>query len=315
MTYSLANLAEQLDAEIIGDANLLINNLASIINAQDCDIVYFADKKFSKLLQDSKAIAVITTAELQDLTTKAKLIVKNPALASAKLSQILATVNHSIHTSAIIDGSASIGKNVHIDANCYIGKNVKIDDNCYFYAGVNIMDNVKIGKNVKISSGSVIGSQGFGNVWSGNNWQTIHHFGSVVIGDDVNLGANITIDNGTFDNTVIENGVRIDNLVHIAHNVKIGENTAIAAKTGIAGSTIIGKNCQIGGMVGIIGHLKIADGVVIYATSTVNKSLHKAGFYTGFLPIMPHKNWKKIAFLLTKFDKIIKFLNIKVTKL
>ena len=134
----------------------------------------------------------------------------------------------------------------------------------------------------------------------------------MIIGNYVSIGANTTIDRGTIGNTEIHNGVKIDNLVHIAHNVIIGSNTAIAAKTGIAGTTIIGKRCMIGGMVGIVGHLTITDDVIVNATSTVNRSIKKSGTYTGFVPLMPHSEWKKMGLWLTKLDKIISLLKIKL---
>ena len=153
-------------------------------------------------------------------------------------------------------------------------------------ANVTIQRECQLGKRCVILPGAVIGSEGFGNARDEqNNWQSIAHLGRVCIGDDVSIGANTTIDRGTIDDTEIHNGVKIDNLVQIGHNVIIGENTAIAAKTGIAGTTTIGKRCMIGGMVGIVGHLTITDDVIVNATSTVNRSITKAGIYTGVFPV------------------------------
>jgi UDP-3-O-[3-hydroxymyristoyl] glucosamine N-acyltransferase len=314
---SLLYLANVVDGKIIGNVNTVISNLSSAQKSTPESITYFHNKNYLNQIKNCNAGVIITTKELQKFCcNKILIIVENPLIAIAKLSQIFAKITPTIHKNLISPSSSIIGKNTHISANCVIGKNSKIGDNCYFYPNVNIMDNVIIGDNTTISSGAVIGSQGFGNALDKDkNWHRIHHFGGVKVGKNVTIGANTCIDNGTFDDTIIEDGVRIDNLVHIAHNVQIGENTAIAAKTGIAGSTIIGKRCQIGGKVGIVGHLNIADDVVIYATSTVNKDIKKSGFYTGFFPIIPHNKWKKIAFLLTKFDKIIKHLKIKVTRL
>jgi UDP-3-O-[3-hydroxymyristoyl] glucosamine N-acyltransferase len=317
---TLAKIAKIVDGVVVGDVDLAVKLIAPTNqnNEKSIDsITYLSSQKLAHTLNNSCFGAIITTKELQNKCGNTNLIiVENPAVAIAKLSQVFAKNDPKIHKNLIISSSSTIGKNTHISANCVIGKNSKIGDNCYFYPNVNIMDNVIIGDNTTISSGVVIGSQGFGNALDKDkNWHRIHHFGGVKVGKNVTIGANTCIDNGTFDDTIIEDGVRIDNLVHIAHNVQIGENTAIAAKTGIAGSTIIGKRCQIGGKVGIVGHLNIADDVVIYATSTVNKDIKKSGFYTGFFPIIPHNKWKKIAFLLTKFDKIIKHLKIKTTKL
>lgn len=316
---TLKEIAKIIDGNLFGDDTIVIHKILPTHGANHGSITYFGNKKFITQIQKSSASAIITTQELQEFCPNTNLIiVKNPIVASAKLSQVFSqlSLKPTIHHTAIISTTAIIAENCQISAHCYIGENVKIGKNCYIYPNVSIMDNVEIGDNTIISSGCVIGSQGFGNALDeDNNWHTIHHFGGVSIGKNVTIGANTCIDNATFDRTIIEDGVRIDNLVHIAHNVKIGEHTAIAAKTGIAGSTTIGKRCQIGGMVGIVGHLNIVDDVVIYATSTVNKNISKSGFYTGFFPIIPHNKWKKIAFLLTKFDKIIKFLKIKVTQL
>ena len=214
--------------------------------------------------------------------------------------------------------SLYIGKNINIGKNCHFGKNVvihdntHIGDNCYVGSNVVIHSNSIIGNNVSIQDGCIIGSEGFGNTLS-NNFEWIHicHLGNVVISDYVSIGSNCCIDCATLDSTVIESGVIIDNLVHIAHNVHIGENTAIAAKTGIAGSCKIGKRNLIGGMVGIVDHIKTADDVIITATSTVYKDIDKPGTYTGIMPISEHVSWKRIAFWITKLDKIIKKLNIK----
>jgi UDP-3-O-[3-hydroxymyristoyl] glucosamine N-acyltransferase len=320
---TLQEIATITNGIIVGNKNEAHNTTITTIVATNatcntpCSITYFANKKFAQAILKNPTPIVFTTQELQPLCNdKIAIIVKNPTLAVARLSQVLSQTTHTIHASAIIHPSATLGKNVQISAHCYIGKNATIGDNCYMYPNVTIMDNVTIGDNSIIASGCVIGSQGFGNVLDANKqWHTIYHFGGVRIGNNVHIGANTCIDNGTFSDTTIADGVRIDNLVHIAHNVHIGEHTAIAAKTGIAGSTTIGKRCQIGGKVGIVGHLNIVDDVVIYATSTVNKSIKKAGIYTGFFPIIPHYKWKKIAFLLTKFDKIAKYLNIKLRTL
>ena len=171
----------------------------------------------------------------------------------------------------------------------------------------------QIGRNCVISPGAVIGSEGFGNARDADKkWSPIAHLGNVLIGNNVSIGANTTIDRGTISDTEIHDGVKIDNLIHIAHNVIIGKDTAIAAKTGIAGTTIIGKRCMIGGAVGIVGHLKITDDVVINATSTVNRDITKPGVYTGFVPLMLHSEWKKVGIWLTKLDKIATFMKIKL---
>ena len=179
-----------------------------------------------------------------------------------------------------------------IDNNCKIGKNVKIHDN------VSIYPNTKIGDDTEIHSGSVIGSDGFGFAKDKNldKWIKIYQLGSTIIGNDVEIGANCTIDRGAIGNTHLANGVKLDNQIHIAHNVIIGKNTAIAAQTAIAGSTKIGNNCQIAGHVSIVGHIEICDDVVILAKSFVTKSLSKSAVYSGVLKVQEHaKTLKLIA--------------------
>ncbi|MDA9691737.1 UDP-3-O-(3-hydroxymyristoyl)glucosamine N-acyltransferase [bacterium] len=184
------------------------------------------------------------------------------------------------------------GENVSIGHNCEIGKNVKIHDN------VSIYPNTKIGDDAEIHSGSVIGSDGFGFAKDKNldKWIKIYQLGSTIIGNDVEIGANCTIDRGAIGNTHLANGVKLDNQIHIAHNVIIGKNTAIAAQTAIAGSTKIGNNCQIAGHVSIVGHIEICDDVVILAKSFVTKSLSKSAIYSGVLKVQEHtKTLKLIA--------------------
>ncbi|CAC9547879.1 UDP-3-O-[3-hydroxymyristoyl] glucosamine N-acyltransferase (EC 2.3.1.191) [uncultured Gammaproteobacteria bacterium] len=191
-----------------------------------------------------------------------------------------------------------------------------IGNNCSIGSNVSILQGSVIGSNVIIASGVVIGSEGFGNARDVNkHWHTIAHLGNVVIDDDVNIGANTTIDRGTLENTHIHRGVRLDNLIQVAHNVIIGEDSAIAASCAIAGSATIGKRCMIGGMAGIIGHINICDDVIINAKSVVNKSITVPGMYTGIMPLMPHKKWQIVSIWLTKLDKITRYLNIKLKNL
>ena len=211
-----------------------------------------------------------------------------------------------------IGTDSSIGQDSRLGNNVVIGCNVKIGKDCNIAHNVSILNDCIIGNNVTISAGTVIGSEGFGNVRDdSDNWIHVRHTGAVVIHDNVQIGSNCTIDRGTINNTVISNGVIIDNLVHIAHNVEVGEKTAIAAKVGIAGSSHIGKRNMIGGMVGIVDHITTADDVIISATSTVNKDIMEPGIYTGIMPISKHSSWKRIAFWITKLDKIVKKFNIK----
>ncbi len=314
----LQDIASTYKLELTGDPDHVISNIRSFTEAASGDITFVTSSKYIPQLRVSQAGCIITTKELAQYATTNVLISPQPYLIIAKLSgELKSTVTPTplLSPYAVISQQAHIGSDTIIDGNAVIEHNVTIGKRCHIAANVTIHEGTHIGDDCIISAGAVIGSEGFGNILTADGWQHITHFGNVHIGDNVHIGANTTIDRGTFANTTIADGVRIDNLVHIAHNVEIGEHTAIAALCGIAGSTIIGKRCQIAGKVGIIGHLTIADDVTIYATSTVHKSLVEPGSYTGFIPIMSHSKWKKIALHITKFDKICKLLNIKIGKL
>ena len=278
----------------------------------------------------SNAGAVILDESLKEFCSTNTLLVKNVYLAYSILThkfKSVQNINHLQLGSEVINSfnnvdispRCAIGENVIIGENSSIGENCVIEDDVNIGKNSRIEPNViiqkgsQIGQNCIVSPGAIIGSEGFGNAKDKDNkWHTIAHLGNVIIGDDVSIGSNTTIDRGSIGNTVIHRGVKIDNLVHIAHNVIIGEDTAIAATTGIAGTTVIGKRCMIGGKVGIVGHLTIADDVVVNATSTVNRNITKPGVYSGFVPIMLHSEWKKVGIWLTKLDKIVTFLKIKL---
>jgi len=332
MKITLGKISELVGGTLVGDPLIEIEGINTLSKAHPNQISYVTQNKYLDTLNKTKAGAVILHPKFHEHCNTNALLVSNPYLAFAKLSHHFKQVNLaqqevnnaivdptaqvdnvSISSGCVIGKNVSIGENTFIEANCIIEDNVKIGSHSHIFANVVIHKDSELGHSCVISSGAVIGSEGFGNAKNDDkSWQTIAHLGKVIIGNNVTIGANSTIDKGTIDDTEIHDGVRIDNLVHIAHNVIIGENTAIAAKTGIAGSTIIGKRCMIGGMVGIVGHLKIADDVTINATSTVDKNISKSGIYTGFFPLMTHKGWKKVGVWLIKLDKIAKTMNIKL---
>ncbi|MDC9726822.1 MAG: UDP-3-O-(3-hydroxymyristoyl)glucosamine N-acyltransferase [Candidatus Thioglobus sp.] len=316
---TLGEIAILIDAELIGDANYQILGLASIDQAQADQLSYVASNKYSNQLDNTQAGAVIINKSLKDSRPANALIVKDAPVAFAKLSQHFRPENSLMIG---IHPSVTMGKNVQIGDNCTIGVNVVLEDEVIIGNNVTIGANsvihhqCQVGNDVVIDSGVVIGSEGFGNARDNQqHWHAIAHLGRVIINNQVTIGANTAIDRGTLGDTIIHNGVRLDNLIHIAHNVIIGEDTAIAACSGIAGSTKIGERCMIGGMVGIVGHLNICDDVIINAKSTVDKNINSAGMYTGIMPLMPHKKWQIVGVWLTKLDKITKYLNIKLNYL
>jgi len=328
MKLTLEEIAKLIDGSIQGERLKEINGINSLENADSNQISYSVSEKYKETLINSNAGAVIVNNKLKQYCKTNAIIVNNVYLAYSILShkfkenQDISDLQHGnkvnypntkIAFSSLIGKNVTIGSNTVIFPNCVIEDNSVIGENCLIESNVSIQRGSAIGDNCVISSGVVIGSEGFGNAKDKNKkWKPIAHLGNVSIGSNVSIGANSTIDRGSIANTEIHNGVKIDNLIHIAHNVIIGEDTAIAAKTGIAGSTSIGKRCMIGGAVGIVGHLKITDDVVINATSTVNRDILKPGIYTGFMPIMLHTEWKKVGMWLTKLDKIASFMKIKL---
>ena len=328
--YTLGEIANIIDAELAGNANIEIIGVAPLSSAKHNQLSYINNNRYLDDLANTNAGAVIISKDVAKKCKTNALIVDNVYLAfaavtnkfsnktsySSGIHHSVVTNNSTIAAGCNIEKNVTIGNDCNIGPNSFIGNNVVIGNNVHIGPNVCILHRCIIGDNVEISSGSVIGSEGFGNARDDNNkWHTITHLGAVVIGDNVSIGANTTIDRGTIENTEIHSGVRIDNLVHIAHNVIIGQDCAIAGCTGIAGSTTLGKRCLIGGGVGILGHLEICDDAIINATTTVYKSITSPKTYTGIMPIMAHKQWQNVGLWLIKLDKIANYLNIKLKNL
>lgn len=315
MAYTLAALAQHLDAEIIGDAQLEVSSVATLADAKTGQISFLANSKYQQQLSQTKASAVIISPQAVDACPCAALVMKNPYVGYAKVAQLLDTTpkpaDH-IHVTAVIDDSAKLGANVCIGANAVIGKQVELGDNVIIGAGCVIGEHAKIGANTKlwanvtvyhsviigqdclVQSGTVIGADGFGYANDKGIWHKIPQLGSVVIGNRVEIGASTTIDRGALGDTQIHDGVILDNQIQIAHNAIIGENTAIAGCTVIAGSAEIGKNCTLAGMVGVNGHLKVADGSMFTGMTMVTKEVTQAGVYSSGMPSQPNKEWHKM---------------------
>jgi len=313
---TLSEISKYIDSELRGDGNHSIG-LITDNTASRNSIIYISNSK--KIPQNYRNFgAILTDYSTADLLSGCNLLLSHqPKWAFAKLTEIFKN-SSSLPKEANYHKNFRTGKNVKVGVNSSFGCNVVIEDNVKIGSDVTIGHNVVIhqncliGNNVVIDSGTIIGSEGFGNVKTNDNsWYHISHLGKVVIDDHVQIGSNCNIDRGTISDTIINKGVVMDNQIHIAHNVEIGENTAIAAKVAIAGSCSIGKRNMIGGMVGIVDHIKTADDVIISATSTVNKNINEPGVYTGIMPISKHITWKRIALWILKLDKIVKYLNIK----
>jgi UDP-3-O-[3-hydroxymyristoyl] glucosamine N-acyltransferase len=333
-SFTLQELADFLAAELRGDPNCIINGIGSLDKGVSGQISFLSDHKYGKFLADTKVSAVIIKTKYinQQEDSGNFIIVDDPYLAYAKISALFddapavasAGIHHTviigedceIHSSVdigpycVIGNRVKIGAGVKIASGCVINDEVVIDEECKLYANIILYHKIKIGKNCILHGGCVLGSDGFGNANEKGKWHKIYQLGSVVIGDNVEIGANTTIDRGTIGDTIIEDGVKLDNQIQIGHNVHIGANTAIAACVGIAGSTKIGKCCMIGGGVGITGHIEIADGVIIGGKSAVGNTITKPGLYASAIPAMPYSAWGRVVVRLAKLEDIVRRLNI-----
>jgi UDP-3-O-[3-hydroxymyristoyl] glucosamine N-acyltransferase len=323
--YSLSAIAQTLGGYVLGDETVSISRVASLANAKSNDICFISDAKYQKALVSCEASAFVLKERDADLTTLPRIIVDNPYAYFAKLSAFLnppATVKLGVALSAVVDATATIpascsvgpmvvigenvvlGEHVVIGAGCVIENNVTIADNTRLEPQVVIKHDCEIGPNCHLFSGAVIGSDGFGYAEESGVWLKIPQVGRVVIHANVDIGANTTIDRGALDDTIIEEGVKLDNLIQIGHNCIIGAHTVIAGATGIAGSAKIGRHCKIGGAAMILGHLTIADHVTISPGSMITRSLTKADTYTALMPFQTHKAWLNTAAKIRHLDSL-----------
>lgn len=332
MSYTLGELASLINAELHGDQDIKITNIATLTSARSGDISFLANRRYVNQLAGTSASAVVLGPNDMDLCPVASLVVDDPHLAFARITRLFyppEKVEPGIDKNAIIDESADIAAsacigpnvvigrqtvindNVSIGAGCVIGDSVTIGGNSRLYPNVFVGSHSVLGQNIIIHPGAVIGSDGFGLANDQGEWLKIPQIGRVVLGDDVEIGANTSIDKGALDDTIIEEGVKIDNQVQIGHNVRIGAHTAIAGCAAIAGSTIIGKRCRIGGAVGISGHISIADDVTITAMSGVANSIKQSGIYSSGIPAMEAGKWRRNVVGIKNLGK----LNSRINKL
>jgi UDP-3-O-[3-hydroxymyristoyl] glucosamine N-acyltransferase len=318
-SFSLAELAACLGGTVAGDGNTRINQIAPLESAGPGEISFLVGKKYQKVLQHTGAAAVIVSEDGKDLTLLPRIVCANPYAYYARVAALLnpeepaepgidprASVhpgasipgNASIGPCAVVEDGAVIGERAVVGPNCFVGRRTRIGASSRLHAGAVIYHDCVIGERVVIHSGAVIGADGFGIAMDEGRWVKIPQIGRVVIGDDVEIGASTTIDRGAMDDTVIEDGVRMDNQIQIGHNCTIGAHTAIAGCVGIAGSTKIGRYCRLGGSAMISGHLTIADRVDISGGTLVAKSISSPGSYTSVFPMSPHAEWLKNASLI-----------------
>ncbi|ARU95087.1 UDP-3-O-(3-hydroxymyristoyl)glucosamine N-acyltransferase [Tatumella citrea] len=325
----LADLAQQLDAELHGDGDIAISGIASMQSAVPGKITFLANSRYREQLAHCKADAVVLTEADLEWCHSAALVVKDPYLTYARMAQILDSTpspaeniapgavispaaklgsNVSVGANAVIESGVELGDNVVIGAGCFIGKNTRIGAGTKLWANVSVYHEVVIGQQCLVQSGTVIGADGFGYANDRGNWVKIPQLGSVIIGDRVEIGACTTIDRGALDNTQIGNGVIIDNQCQIAHNVIIGDNTAVAGGVIMAGSLKIGRYCMIGGASVINGHMEICDKVTVTGMGMVMRPITESGVYSSGIPLQANKVWRKTAALVMNIDDMSKRL-------
>lgn len=331
-SITLGELAERIGGELHGKAEHVIYGVNTLTDASSQQISFLDNPKYQPQLLTTQAGAVILAKKDLAECPTAAIVVDNPYVCYAKVAQLFwrkPAVNWQVHPTAIVDPSvtlpqkisigpyAVIGRNVHLAENCIIGAHCIIGDDCSIGENSELMPRVTlyhachIGARCVIHSGVVIGSDGFGFAPQQGKFEKIPQIGGVRIGDDVEIGANTTIDRGALTDTIIEEGVKLDNQIQLGHNVRIGANTVIAGCTGVAGSTTIGKNCMIGGAVGIAGHIKIADQVMLTGMAMVTHSINAPGVYASGTGLLPRQEWQKCVVRFRHLNELAK----KITSL
>lgn len=314
ISYTLGALADLIGATLMGNPDQIITGLNTLTNANPQQITFLDNPKYQAQLPSTQAGAVILAESSASACPTNALIVTEPYVAYAKVAQLFwikPSVYPGIHPTALIDESASLGKEVSVGPYAVVGRHVTLHDHCIIgahcvigdgcsigthsecAARVTLYHQVTVGTHCMLHSGVVIGSDGFGFAPHQGGYEKIPQLGGVVIGDHVEIGANTTIDRGALSDTIIESGVKLDNQIQVGHNVKIGAHTVIAGCTGIAGSSEIGKHCMIGGGVGIAGHIKIADYVMLAGMATASRSIAEPGVYASGTGLLPRADWQK----------------------
>ncbi|MBD9439273.1 UDP-3-O-(3-hydroxymyristoyl)glucosamine N-acyltransferase [Pseudomonas sp. PDM04] len=328
-TIKLGQLAEFLGATLRGDAEKEITGLATLQEAGPAQLSFLANPQYRKYLAGSRAAALLLKPADAEGFAGDALVVPDPYLAYARISHLFdpkpkavagihptavvaadAVVDPtaSIGAFAVIESAARIGAGVSIGAHCFIGARSEVGEGGWLAPKVTLYHDVRIGKRVVIQSGAVLGGEGFGFANEKGIWQKIAQIGGVLVGDDVEIGVNTAIDRGALADTLIGNGVKLDNQIQIAHNVQIGDHTAMAACVGISGSTKIGKHCMLAGGVGLVGHIEICDKVFITGMTMVTHSITEPGSYSSGTAMQPAAEWRKSAARIRQLDDIARRL-------
>lgn len=331
MSTRLGQLVESLGGQLIGDPAIVIAGIAPLDAAGASHITFLSNTKFRKQAGQTQAAALILSANdhasIAATYGGACIITPNPYVYYARAAQYFVrlaapVILPGIHPGAFVDPAASvaatasigphvtieagavIGEGCVIGAGCFIGRNASLGADTLLHPNVTFLSECRIGARGIIQSGAVIGGDGFGFANENGNWIKIPQTGAVRIGDDVEIGANTTIDRGALDDTIIEDGVKLDNQIQIAHNVVVGAHTAMAGCVGVAGSAKIGRHCTFGGAAMVAGHLQIADNVHISSGSLVSRSIAEPGVYTGFYPLAKNADWEKTAVIVRNLDSM-----------
>lgn len=311
MALRLGAIVEALGGELQGDAGLSIERLAPLATGQADAIAFLSNPRYQKELAASRAGCVIVAPSMREAAAARGAFIEtpDPYLYFARLTQLWKKSHarpeaQRIHPSAVIDPQASIDPSARIGALCVVERGARIGADTVLKSNVTVSEDCVIGARCLLHPGVVIGADGFGLAPHEGAWVKIEQLGAVRIGDDVEIGANTCIDRGALEDTVIEDGVKLDNLIQIGHNVRIGRHTAMAGCAAVAGSATIGAHCTIGGRAGVLGHLTIADHVHISSTSLVTRSILKPGHYTGVFPIDDNAAWEKNAATLKQLHSL-----------
>ena len=316
----------RLGGKLVGNAETLVHRVATLQSAGPGDIAFLSHPRYRPQLNTSRAGALILPRGLQYSSNIPSIVCDDPYLYYAEVSRLLnppdpvapgrhpgafiesdaaVSAGAQVAAGAYVGHRASIGPGTLVGYGCYVGDDAVVGRDSRLHPNVSIYHGCTIGERAVIHSGVVIGADGFGMALKNGHWLKIPQLGKVVVGDDVEIGANTCIDRGALDDTVIESGVKLDNLIQVGHNVHIGSDTAIAGCVGIAGSARIGRHCTIGGGAVILGHLEIADHVNVSAATLITKSIAKAGTYTGAYPFDEHGRWGRNAASLRQLDDLV----------
>ena len=330
MAYTVHEVARHIGVEITGGGEAELTHAAALDQAKQGSLSFIVSAKYLSQLKKTQASAVIAPPALASCCPTTALVADNPYLSFARALRLLhppANTPAGIDASAVIHPGCDIGDNVHIGAHVVISQKCRLASNVVIGAGsvisapvsigagsrllarVTIVGPARLGQRVLVHPGVVIGSDGFGLADNDGVWEKIPQIGRVLIGNDVEIGANTTIDRGALEDTVIDDGVKLDNQIQIAHNVKIGAHTAIAGCAGIAGSAVIGSHCAIGGGAGIQGHIEIADGVQVTGMTKISQSIAMPGVYTSGTAAQDNRHWLRNATRFKNLDSLVKRIN------